>query len=153
MRIIFACLLALLLAAPPVLADDPAYGLRLGYTSDGDLDQMHAGGHVAVVRITPNIEVVPSLEIGFGDGTLLALNGDVIYELSELAGRRWRYYAGGGPLLSRYSHGRHRSTDFALSLVVGAARELRPTRTLFGELRLGLEDAPALKLTAGLTFH
>jgi predicted protein tyrosine phosphatase len=152
--VLMPVLLALILACfvSAARAGDPAMGPRIGLTHDGDLDQLHVGGHVTVSRISPNIHVTPSFEIGFGDGTLLALNGDVVYELSELARGRWSYYAGGGPLLSHCYRQKHRSTDFALSLVAGVMRELTPRRTVFGEVRIGLEDAPLLKITAGMTF-
>ncbi len=141
-----------LLAAPNALAGDLAGGLRLGYTHDQHLEQVHAGAQATVARLSPNVHIVPSLECGFGDGTLLALNGDVLYEFTELASQRWSFYAGGGPLLSRFTRSGRSSTDFALSLVVGVTRELRSGRSLLGELRLGLEDAPILKLTAGYIF-
>lgn len=134
-------------------ADDVDFGPRLGYTHDSNLDQIHFGGQVAFRNLSSNLHVVPSLELGLGDGSLLALNGDVIWEFTELASGGWSYYAGGGPLLSRYKKDRHKSTDFALSLVAGFTRELQPDRAWFGEIRLGLEDAPVLKLTVGLFFH
>lgn len=149
---VFLATLNLFFATPPAAAGSPAKGPRLGYTHDKNLNQLHVGVHAVVAELTPNVKIMPSFEIGFGDGTLLALNGDVIYEFTELASGRWSYYAGGGPLLSRFSHSGRSSTDFALSLVVGATRELNPGRTLFGEVRLGLEDAPLLKITTGLTF-
>ena len=151
-------LLALFLEPQLAAAGSPARGLRLGYTHDSgyaqgsSLNQIHIGAHATVVHLSPNIHVAPSFEVGFQGGTLLALNGDVFYEFTELASNRWSYYAGGGPLLSRYSRNGRSSTDFALSLVAGVTHEPDPGRTLFGEVRLGLEDAPVLKITTGLTF-
>lgn len=142
-----------LAAAATAAADDLAFGPRLGYTHDTNLDQIHLGAHVTVAKLSPNVRVVPSLEFGFGDGKLMAINGDVVYEFTELAEGGWSYYAGGGPVLTRYTRGRFKSTDFALNLVLGVTHELRQGRSVFGEIRLGLEDAPALKLTLGLNFH
>jgi hypothetical protein len=150
-----AVLLTLLCALPaPASAGELAFGPRVGYTHDGDrdLDQLHLGGHVVLQNLTTNLHLVTSLEVGTGDGTLVALNGDLVYEFTEMASGGWGYYAGGGPMLSRYKRNRHKSDDFALNLVVGATHQIRQDRTLFGEVRLGLEDAPALKLTLGLTF-
>lgn len=134
-------------------AADLGFGPRVGYTNFGSLDQIHLGGHVELVRFTPNLQLIPSLEVGSGDGTLIALNGDVVYEFTELASGPWSFYGGGGPVLTRYDHGRFESTDFALNLVAGVTRSVRADRHWFGELRLGLEDAPDLKLTIGLTFR
>lgn len=150
----FALVLALLpfVAVRTAAADELAYGPRVGYTHDTHLDQLHLGGHAIARNVEPNLHIAPSLELGFGDGTLLAINGDVFYEFTELASGGWSFYAGGGPMLSRYKKDRYKSTDFALNLACGVTREWRHGRTWFGELRIGLEDAPALKLTAGLTF-
>lgn len=146
-------LIVTLAIASTCTAADLGFGPRLGYTSSGSLDQVHFGGHVELVRFTPNLQLIPSLEVGSGDGTLIALNGDVVYEFTELADGPWSFYGGGGPVLTRYDHGRFESTDFALNLVAGVTRSVRADRHWFGELRLGLEDAPDLKLTIGLTFR
>jgi hypothetical protein len=150
-RLILSALLVA--AAATAGADDVFFGPRLGYTHDSYLDQVHVGAHVTAANLSSNVRVTPSAELGFGDGRLLAVNGDVLYEFTELADGRWGYYGGGGPVLTRYTHGRFKSTDFALSLVLGVSHELRHGRALFGEVRLGLEDAPALKLTMGLNFY
>lgn len=147
-----ALVLILVPFAPPAAAGDPGYGPRLGYTHDTGFDQIHFGGQVVFANLTTNIHVIPSLELGFGDGTLIALNGDVVYEFTELASDPWSFYAGGGPLLSHFTRDGNDSTDFALSLVGGTTYDLGASRSAFGEIRVGLEDAPALKLTLGVTF-
>ncbi len=139
-------------AAAPAGAGDLAVGPRLGYTHDTHLDQVHAGLHVVARNLAPNLHLVPSFEVGWGDGTLVALNGDLVWEFTEMASGGWSYYAGGGPVLTRYRHGRFKSDDFALNLVVGVTRELRARSSFLTEVRLGLEDAPTLKITAGVTF-
>jgi len=149
-----ACTLvcAMVLLAGTAAAGDLAFGPRIGYTHDSSLDQFHFGGHVVVPHLTTNLHLIPSLEIGVGDGTLTALNGDIVYEFTELASGRWSFYGGGGPVLTYYTNEGRDSTDFALSLVAGATYDLDTGRELLGELRIGLEDAPTLKLTVGLTF-
>ncbi|MEZ4388013.1 MAG: hypothetical protein R3D98_10655 [Candidatus Krumholzibacteriia bacterium] len=149
---------AIILAALSVLASfaaaaDLGFGPRLGYTSSGRVDQFHIGGHMVVSQLTPNLQVIPSLEIGSGDGTLIALNGDLVYRFTELASGPWGFYGGGGPVLTRFDSGRYESTDFALDLVAGVTHVIRADRSWFAELRLGLEDAPDLKATFGLTFR
>ena len=149
-----ACTLlcALLLLAGTAAATELAFGPRIGYTHDSGLDQFHFGGHVVIPHLTTNLHVVPSVEIGVGDGTLAALNGDLVYEFTELASGRWSFYAGGGPVLTYYTRDGFDSTDFALNLVGGVTFEVGATRELLGEVRVGLEDAPNIKLTLGLTF-
>ncbi len=143
----------LIVVAAGAAAGDVAFGPRLGYTSSGSLDQVHLGGHAEVGRLGTNLVILPSLEIGSGDGTLIAVNGDVVYDFTELAVGPWGMYAGGGPVLTRYDGDGADSTDFALGIVVGGTHDIRADRHLFGEIRLGLEDAPDLKLTLGLTFR
>ena len=149
-----ACIILAMLAltAGAATAGSPAFGPRVGYTNDNDIDQLHFGGHVRLPDLTSNVRIVPSIELGVGDGTLLAANGDVIYEFTELATSQWSFYAGGGPTLSRFEKDGHDSTDFALSLVIGTTFDVAPAREFFGEIRIGLEDAPDMKFTVGLTF-
>ena len=146
-------LVGTLVGAVPAAAGDLAFGPRLGYTGSGSLDQFHVGAHVEAAHLGTNLTVLPSLEIGSGDGTLIALNGDLLYDATELATGKWGFYGGGGPVLTRYDGEGADHTDFALSLVAGLTWDIRNDRHLFGELRLGLEDAPDIKLTAGLTFR
>jgi hypothetical protein len=149
-----ACTLlcATMLLAGTAAANDLAFGPRIGYTHDSNLDQFHFGAHMVVQHLTTNLHVIPSLEVGVGDGTLLAVNGDLVYEFTELASGKWSFYAGGGPVLTHYTRSGFDSTDFALNLVAGTTFDVGATKELLGEVRIGLEDAPNLKLTLGLTF-
>ncbi len=145
-------LCALTLLAGTAAAGDLAWGARVGYTHGDNLDQFHFGGHMIVQHLTTNLHVIPSLEIGVGDGTLVALNGDLVYEFTELATAKWGFYAGGGPVLTYYTNDVFDSTDFALNLLAGTTFDVGATKELMAEVRIGLEDAPILKLTLGLTF-
>ncbi len=151
-RCILGATVALLALAGTAAAGDLAFGPRLGWTHDTDLDQVHLGGHVHARHLTSNLHVIGSAEVGLGDGTLLAGNGDLVYEATELATGPWGFYGGGGLTLTHFTRDGSDRTDFAPSLVAGVTHDLAPARHLFGELRLGLEDAPALKLTVGVTF-
>ena len=146
------CLGILVFVVGTAAANELAWGPRVGYTNDSNLDQFHFGGHLIVQHLTTNLHVVPSLEVGVGDGTLLAVNGDLIYEFTELASGKWSFYAGGGPVLTYFTRSGFDSTDFALNLVAGSTFDVGATKELLGEVRIGLEDAPTLKLTLGLTF-
>ncbi|HOX26028.1 MAG TPA: hypothetical protein PLL30_09305 [Candidatus Krumholzibacteria bacterium] len=152
MKTVCTCLATLLIAAATATAADVAFGPRAGFTHDSGFDQFHFGGHAMLANLTANVHIVPSLEVGVGDGTLFAANGDVVYEFTEYASNGWSFYAGGGPMLGHYTKDGHDSTDFALNLVVGATYDLTQSRELLTEIRLGVEDAPTVKLTAGLTF-
>lgn len=153
MKKVTVILFVIALSSSVALAGDMAWGARLGYTDSGALSQFHFGGHAVVHHLSPNVTIVPSAELGVGDGTYFALNGDVLYEFTELASSPWSFYGGGGPMLGHYTNDGYDSTDFALNLVAGATYELEGARNLFGELRLGLEDAPDVKLTFGITFQ
>lgn len=144
--------LAVCLLAASVASAELGFGPRLGYTSSGSLDQFHFGGHLVLPDLGTNVHLIPSLEVGSGDGTLIALNGDLVYEFTELATGGWGLYAGGGPVITRYDGDGADQTDFALNVVIGSTFDIRSDRHLFGELRLGIEDAPDVKLTLGLTF-
>ncbi len=145
-------LCALVLLAGTVAANDLAYGPRIGYTHDSDLDQFHFGGYMIVQHLTTNLHVIPSLDIGVGDGTLVALNGDLVYEFTELATGSWGFYAGGGPVFTFYTRDGFDSNNIAFNLVAGTTFDVGATKELLGEFRFGLEDAPNLKFTLGLTF-
>jgi len=127
------------------------FGPRLGYTHDNHLDQFHFGAQL-VTDLSRNVHLIPSVELGVGDGTLFALNGDLVYEFTELASGTWSFYAGGGPVITHYSNNGSGHTDVALALVAGTTRQWRETRQLFGEFRFGIEDAPTLKITVGVNF-
>ena len=127
------------------------FGPRLGYTHDNGLDQFHFGAQL-VHSLSRNVQLVPSMELGVGDGTLFAFNGDLVYEFTELATGPWSFYGGGGPVITNYSNHGASSPDVALGLVAGTTRQWRETRKLFGEFRFGIEDAPTLKITVGVNF-
>jgi len=139
-------------AATPAAAATTGFGPRVGYTHDDNLDQLHFGGQAWIADLFTNtIVVLPSLELGVGDGaTILAVNGDVVYEFTEFAQAPWSFYAGAGLALNRYEVDEFDDTEFGLNLLGGATRALGGGKVAFGEFRLGLEDSPDIKLTFGL---
>jgi hypothetical protein len=149
-----AAAMSLILVASTAGAATVGFGPRVGYTHDSNLDQMHFGGQAWIADLFTNtIVILPSLELGVGDGaTLLAINGDAVYEFTEFAQQSWGFYAGAGLALNRYDIGDYDNTDFGLNLLGGATYRLVGNRVAFGEFRLGLEDSPDFKLTLGLNF-
>jgi hypothetical protein len=149
-----AALAVLTLAAAAAGAATTSFGPRVGYTHDSGLDQFHFGGQAWIADVFTNtIVILPSVELGVGnDVTLLAINGDFVYEFTEFAQNDWGFYAGAGLALNRWDVGDASDTDLGLNILGGVTRKLAGSKTAFGEFRLGLEDSPDFKLTVGLNF-
>jgi hypothetical protein len=128
-------------------------GVRIGYTADS-FNQFHFGGHARVGEIVRNLAFQPSVELGLGDNvTLLAGNADIFYEFTELQTSDWAFYAGGGVVLSYIDvDPGGDDTNFGLDIAGGARYTVSQNKRLFGEVRIGLEDAPDFKISVGLTF-
>ena len=78
-RLILLTLAVGLLASSASAAD---FGLRGGLTVDPD--QFHFGGHINLGPVLDPLRVVPNIEIGLGsDFTVIAINGDVIYDFPD----------------------------------------------------------------------
>ena len=98
----------------------------------------------------------PGIELGFGDDiTLLAINGDLIYEFTELETVEWGFYVGGSLSLYHASFdsglGGGSETDVGLTAVGGVKRKMLNGNDLFVELRLNIIDSPDFKFTVGIT--
>jgi len=149
---------ALLAIATPAAAL-PNFGARGGFTSGPD--QIHLGAHAEVLEFSPGLVLLPSLEVGLGDDrTVWALNGEVAYTIDRAQWRGWHPYVGGGigifivsfDLPDAPAGTDDSRTDAGLSVLVGASKLLNLGHKFFAEVKVGLEDAPDVKLTAGLTF-
>jgi hypothetical protein len=140
------------LAVVPAEASYLGFGPRLGYTHDDSVDQVHFGGQVWIGDLfTSPIVVLPSLELGLGgDATILAINGDVVYEFTEFEQDLWGFYAGAGLAFNRYDIDEFDDTSVGLNILGGATHKLSGGKVAFGEFRLGIEDSPDFKLTFGL---
>ena len=129
-------------------------GLRAGYTSWEDYSQFHFGAHAKLGDIFPNVQLVPSLEAGFGDGlTLVALNGDITYRFTELVTYPWEL-SGGGCLALNYINPDQAPSDFQLGFsgLFGLSKALNSGDEVMVETRFGIIDSPGFKLTFGYTF-
>lgn len=148
------------LALLPLLAAGSAeaesLGIRGGLTQDPD--QFHFGGHFNAGEAFSDVYFVPNLEVGLGDNmTLLAFQGDLLLDLNVGPGSSWLPYVGGG--LGIYYWDRDAGpgddasdTEIGLNAVGGLKKGLSSGNQFLLELRLGLVDAPDLKVTAGLNF-
>jgi hypothetical protein len=147
---------ALLLATATVAqAEMPLpWGLRAGYAGDTDYQQLFVGAHAQVARPLPNTVLQPSVEVGFGDDLLLiALNVDLFYEFTELAQNDWSFYAGGGVAINYFNPADFSAeTEFGLNLAGGVGHMISRSSRLVAEVRIGLEDAPDVKVSLGVTF-
>lgn len=149
---------ALLAFAAPALAL-PNFGARAGFSSGPE--QIHLGAHAEVLELGPGLVFLPSVEVGLGnDQTVWALNSELAWTIDRGDWRGWRPYVGGGlgifivsfdqpdaPVGSDDSR-----TDVGLSALVGVSKLLNLGHKFFAEVKIGLEDAPDVKVTAGLTF-
>jgi len=137
--------------------DRPAgyYGLgpRLGVTSNPD--QVHFGMHLDLGELTPNLMMVPNLEVGLGDHvTSIAPSFELDYRFRSSWGV-WSPYAGGGIGPVFYSVDNYGSeTDAGFYVQGGIMKGFvgRNSGYFFIEAKLGLIDAPDAKFTVGWTF-
>ena len=149
---------ALLAIATPALAL-PNFGARAGFTSGPD--QIHLGAHAEVLELSPGLVFLPSVEVGLGDNqTVWALNSELAWTIDRGDWRGWRPYVGGGLGIFIVSFDQPDApvgfddsrTDAGLSALVGVSKLLNLGHKFFAEVKVGLEDAPDVKVTAGLTF-
>ncbi len=149
---------ALLAVATPTLAL-PNFGARAGFTSGPD--QIHLGAHAEVLELSPGLVFLPNVEVGFGDDqTVWALNGELTWAIDRGDWRGWRPYVGGGLGIFIVSFDRPDApadfddsrSDVGLSALVGISKLLKLGHKFFAEVKVGLEDTPDVKVTAGLTF-
>ena len=149
---------ALLAVATPAVAL-PNFGARAGFSSGPD--QIHLGTHAEVLELSPGLVFLPSVEVGLGDDQIYwALNGELAWTVDSTEWRGWRPYVGGGLGIFIINFDRPDAppdfddspTNFGLSVLVGVSKLLNLGHKVFTEVKVGIEDAPDVKLTAGLTF-
>lgn len=134
-----------------------AYGPHLGFSTSPD--QVVLGGHLQWGDVAPQLDFVPSLDLGVGDDvTLLTVNGDFHYRIRTST--QWQPYAGAGVALEYASisgsgFGSGDSGTFGGgNLIVGADVATQSHSRFFAELKLGLgSDVPTLKIMAGWSFQ
>jgi len=149
--------LALLLAVPATSRADGAvreYGPQFGFSTDPG--QVVVGGHLSLGDVAPDLDFVPSLDLGFGDGlTVFSLNGDFHYRF-RLSGATWQPYAGAGVSLHHASADNGgfggSATVGGGSLIGGAEVPTSSGNRFYVEARFGVGDGPSFKALAGWSF-
>jgi hypothetical protein len=138
-------LFALALAPHPAAAGD--IGLRAGFSLDPD--DFVIGGHYRSPPIAEYLYFVPSAEVGFGDVTMLAFNGDLHY-LFETSSRLHPYVGAGMTINWFDTEGRSGSqTEVGGGILGGVMLGETSHGRLFFEVKLGLGDVPDAKFLVG----
>lgn len=157
-RITVALLFVALLPSAALAAGSSfsTYGPRIGFS--GDPSQLVLGGQLQMGDVAPEIDLVPSVDLGIGGGgTVISLNGDFHYRFT-ISGARWQPYAGAGVALhivSVDSPGPLRDSGDTLaggSLILGADVPTDRGSRFFVEGKFALGDGPDFKLLAGWNF-
>jgi len=136
-------LLGILFASLVVFAS-PAFagvGLHAGMTLDPD--DFLIGVHFKSKPMAENLSLVPSVEAGFGDVTMVAGNLDLHYEVGT---SKTRPYLGGGITLNWFDFEGESETDFGGSILGG----LSLSEKYFFETKFGLGDVPDWKIYVGI---
>ena len=143
--------LAILVLLPAAASAGPFnyYGPHIGFGQGPD--QTVIGGQLQWNGVAPRMAFVPGIDYGFNDvSSVLTMNGDFHYQLSNQTA--WQPYVGicaevnvwrdtGSSDPSTTTTGGH--------LIVGAATRNRTGGRFFTELKLGMGDAPDMKLLLG----
>ena len=133
-----AALVMAIAAAGPAFA---GVGLRTGLSLDPDdfLIGLHWRSH----PLQESLFLVPSIEVGFGDITMVAGNLDLHYRFqteSEL-----KPYIGGGGTLNWFDFDGGSDLEFGGSFLGG----IQLTKGVFLETKIGLGDVPDWKFIVG----
>lgn len=131
-----------------------AFGPHLGFSQGPD--QFVIGGHLQWGDVAPQLDFVPSVDLGFGDNTtLVSLNGDFHYRIDT--NTTWQPYVGGGVGIHFFSFdngiGNNDSdTEAGGHFIAGADVATKGHSRFFAEIKLGFADSPDFKALAGWSF-
>jgi hypothetical protein len=150
-RMVALTVLCLLLgAALPVYADS-TIGFRAGMAIDPD--EFVIGIHFRTDPISEkSLFIVPSFEAGFGDATMIAINGDIhwVFDLES----KLDPYIGGGITVNWFDTDNGNSdTEVGGSVLGGLMLGQTDLGRMFLELKLGLGDVPDAKIMVGWNLH
>lgn len=129
------------------------FGIRAGYTHWKDINQAHAGAHVYLGELWPNVEFTPNVEFGFGDSVfIMTLNADITYLFTEFVRYPWGLYGGGSLSFNLVNPELgDNTTDLGLSALIGTKYTFANEHKGMLEVRFGIMDSPAIKATIGYT--
>ena len=130
------CAIALACAAPAFAAGGLHAGMAL------DPDDFLVGLHFSK-PMEDQLTLVPSVEAGFGDATMIAGNLDLHYQLNTSS--KLSPYLGGGVTLNWFDFDGGSETDFGGSFLAGIT--LSPK--IYFESKVGLGDVPDWKFYIG----
>lgn len=127
-------------------------GARAGISVNPD--QFVIGGQATIGSLLPRIDLVPSLDVGFGnDLSLTALNLDLQFNLPSLPEVSPNIYVGAGPTITRADYDKGGSdTKVGISLVAGLRIPMAGISYYNLETRFGLNDVPDFKVLLGIMF-
>lgn len=91
--------------------------------------------------------IVPSFEVGFGDATMLAFNGDLHYVFDLES--KLDPYAGGGVTVNWFDDNGQSDTEVGGSILGGLLLGETDMGRMFLEMKLGLGDVPDVKIMVG----
>lgn len=154
-RVIITLAILVLLPAAASAGPFTYYGPHIGFGQGPD--QTLIGGQLQWNGVAPRMAFVPGVDFGFNDvSSILTMNGDFHYQLSHETA--WQPYVGLGAEVNMLRHeervGRNdvqtvSETETGGHLIVGAATRNRTGGRFFTELKLGLGNAPDMKLLLG----
>ena len=141
-RSAFLALVVVAICASPALA---GVGLQAGLSLSPD--DFIAGVHWKSSPLAEQLYLVPSVEAGFGDATMIAGNLDLHYQFKTKS--KLAPYAGGGLTVNWFDFDEGSETDVGGSFLGGIA--LSPK--IYFETKVGLGDVPDWKFLLGWHAH
>lgn len=138
------------------------YGPRAGFSVDPD--QFVFGGFADWGELAPMVHLRTSADLGLGDNFLtFIINGDVTYHFKTTPDAAVSFYGGGGLAFVYVDFDAPNipgsniqfdtsTTDIGVNLVFGVEKDLGGYKNGSLELRIGVVDAPDIKVMAGLGF-
>jgi len=127
------------------------WGPHIGFSSTPS--DVVVGGHLEMGNIAPQVDFVPSVDVGLGNDTFMSVCGDFRYRI-QVPNATWQPYAGAGVALHLFSSGSSQSnkTEGGGELLVGADVPTKTGNRFFVEGKFGIGDGPSFKALAGWCF-
>ena len=137
--LMLAAVFALLVFAAPAFA---GVGLHGGFSLDPD--DVLIGVHFQSKPVAEDLRFVPSVEVGFGDVTMIAGNADLHYQFNTSSARK--PFLGGGFTVNWFDTDGDDDIEFGGSILGGLALNEK----YFVEAKIGLGDVPDWKFLIGV---